>query len=383
MGLLRWDWRLFYVYEKKNCISLTFLIFSLIFPLHIFSAEITVKCSDGDQTVSIPDDVAIALGTSTLSVSLTKEEMLAAGEAVTNAWTTEVPSIFSTSSPISTLISSADNFSADSSKSLGNAQFMQNQWAQAYIGPLLHRPPHFGFGVNAGVAKLNLSSLKRASDILKCGLDLPENFILPTVSADIRLGGIIIPLDIGFQFMTLDLAKIGLKNILPGDLDFFNAGGDVRFCFFNKEGKPVRPQISVGAGYHYSKINLDVSKNNSGAAMKFENHSIDANIQISSKLGVFIPYVGFRTNFLIAKSRWKINTDWKNLLNISSTSFINAIAQGLLPSSISSSSDNFYVQPIAFFGFALDLSVINLTFSGSWDFASSILSGGFSFRIAL
>lgn len=117
--------------------------------------------------------------------------------------------------------------------------------------------------------------------------------------------------------------------------------------------------------------------------MKFENHSIDANIQISSKLGVFIPYAGFRANFLSAKSNWKINTDWKTLLNVSTPDFINAITQGLLPSSISSSSDNFYVQPVAFFGFALDLSVINLTFSGSWDFVSSILSGGFSFRIAI
>lgn len=204
--------------KKYIPFSLALLIFSFIFPLNVFAKEITVTCSDGSTTVTIPDDVALALGTSSITSTLTKAEMGLAADAISDVWTSTVPSIFSTSTPVSTLISSANDFSGDFSKSLGNAQFMQNQWAQAYIGPLLHLPPHFGFGVNAGVAKLNLSSLKRASDILKCGLDLPENFILPTISADLRLGGIIIPVDIGFQFMTLDLTKIGLKNILPGDL---------------------------------------------------------------------------------------------------------------------------------------------------------------------
>ncbi|MBN1524663.1 MAG: hypothetical protein JW904_09280 [Spirochaetales bacterium] len=122
-------------------------------------------------------------------------------------------------------------------------------WSDAYIGGF----PHFGAGATLGVAMIPYTSMTDAAAIFGVSLDElipPElrgyGLPLPMWCVDGRLGGFVLPFDVGFKigFLPPDVD-------LPANLtfDFMLVGADFRYGILEDLG-PI-PDLSVGIGINW------------------------------------------------------------------------------------------------------------------------------------
>jgi hypothetical protein len=131
-------------------------------------------------------------------------------------------------------------------------------WNDAYIGQLLDVPPHFGIGVTAGVVNIPYGPVKNLVEDAMDGdsSDIPS-FVktfgvpIPAYTIDARIGGFMLPFDIGLKFGYLNL------DISDVQIDYLLLGGDVRYCVL--EQTVLIPKVSVGAGFNYMKTNATMS----------------------------------------------------------------------------------------------------------------------------
>ncbi|GAB4368719.1 MAG: hypothetical protein Kow009_05460 [Spirochaetales bacterium] len=135
-------------------------------------------------------------------------------------------------------------------------------WSDAYIGQLIALPPSLGVGLTAGVTGIPYDSVKK---ILVDTLGGSESEIpqvmrdyglpLPAMAVDARLGGFILPFDIGFKigFLPKTLADQVGDNV---NVDFLLVGGDIRYLLM-KQRFVVIPEVSVGVGYNYLKGSVE------------------------------------------------------------------------------------------------------------------------------
>ncbi len=150
---------------------------------------------------------------------------------------------------LDTFKDSFETFSEEFATSLPMNSTIGLNWSDAYIGQLLGIPPHFGVGVTTGVTTIPASVFTDLVDELGVdasggideisGVGLP----MPGYAVDARVGGFIIPFDVG--------VKVG---VLPGislgdvDVEYTNVGFDVRYAVLDG---PILPKLSVGVGYNY------------------------------------------------------------------------------------------------------------------------------------
>jgi len=135
-------------------------------------------------------------------------------------------------------------------------------WSDAYIGQLIALPPSLGVGITAGVTGIPYDSVKKILvDTLKGDDNEIPSLIkdyglpLPAMAIDARLGGFILPFDIGFKFGFLPKTladKVG-DNV---KVDFLLVGGDIRYLLM-KQRFVVIPEVSVGVGYNYLKGSVE------------------------------------------------------------------------------------------------------------------------------
>ena len=217
---------------------------------------------------------------------------------------------------------------------------------------------------------------------------LPDTLVWPTVTADLRVGGFILPFDVGFTAMSFDSSKINSleKAIDPAYFDFFMIGGDIRYAIL--KGGILRPKLSVGVGAYYTKGDFGVEQDGSSAELDFDSTSIVLSTQASIKLLFFVPFIGGKVMFTKSNVDWKMHANWASVLNTASSGYdiSKALAYGLLPSDFKGGSESSFtdhVRPVIFGGFAFDMAVVDLTISGSYDFISKIPSGAVSLRFAL
>ncbi|MCX7786113.1 MAG: hypothetical protein N2442_00275 [Spirochaetes bacterium] len=135
-------------------------------------------------------------------------------------------------------------------------------WSDAYIGQLLALPPSLGVGLTVGVTGIPYDSVKK---ILVDTLGGSESEIpqvirdyglpLPAMAVDARLGGFILPFDVGFKigFLPKTLADQVGDNV---KVDFLLVGGDIRYLLM-KQRFVVIPEVSVGVGYNYLKGSVE------------------------------------------------------------------------------------------------------------------------------
>ncbi len=292
-----------------------------------------------------------------------------------------------TENPYTTAVNGLNDFSDIILDVVPNSQIQQNVWANAWIGNILPKP-NFGFGINAGVSKLDLTSLVSVADALgmKDGDNIPETLVWPTLTADLRVGGFWFPFDVGFTAMSIDSSKISAigNAIDPANFDYFMIGGDVRYAIL--KGGLLKPKLSVGVGAYYTKGNFGVEQDGSTAELDFNSTSIVLSTQASIKLLFFVPFVGGRVMFTKSNVDWKVHANWASILNTNDASINNALAWGILPSDFGdgvSCKFTDHVRPVLYGGFAIDMMVVDLTFSASYDVVSKIPSGAVSLRLAL
>ena len=293
---------------------------------------------------------------------------------------------FKTNAPITTVENGLNTFCDDLCDSLPNSQTTQNVWAEAWIGKIFPFP-HLGFGINAGASKLDIVSLKDAAEALSIDVDdLRDSYAFPTVTADVRLGGLILPFDIGFTACSIDTSKLGsMEDALdPVSFDFFAIGGDIRYALL--QGGGIRPKLSIGGGFYYTDGSVKVTDDTATAALDFNSTTIFASTQASVKLLCLVPYIGGRVLFSKTSVDWSVDADWSKIYTGQSEQIKNVMNWGILPTHFEGSGESDYfedIRPQVFGGLGIDLFIINVTANFSYDFLSKIPAAGMSVRLAL
>ena len=375
-----------------------------LFSAPTFAGEVTLHWNGDSLPVQIPDDIysLVVSHQSEIESALTnnnvdEQQVKNALKTVNDEYDYLISSAgFSTATPYKTAVNGLNDFCDALNDTLPNTQTLQNVWAEAWIGKLI---PNFkfGFGVNAGVATLDISSLLTVADALAIDTsdirDFTDSYdnklVFPTVTADLRLGGIILPFDIGFAFCTLDTRDIDSINdsIDPAAFDYFSLGGDLRWRIFDKGGKFFHVRGSLSGGGYYTKGGFNVSDNGSAADLDFKSTTLFAGAQVSAKALCFVPFLGGRLLLTKSSVDWKAKANWSEILNSSGadSSYINdAVSWGILPSTFSGGSDSGWgVRPQIYGGLGIDLFIIDITVSGSYDFIKDVLGGAVSVRFSI
>lgn len=359
----------------------------------LFAKPLTVKGVDGEITIDIPDDVYNLVSgrvdeiNNALSKNGVKKSQISNAADKVNEAYVNIKKYIPTDSPFTVVENGLNDFCDDLADVIPNSQTQQNVYAEAWIGKIFPGF-HFGAGVNAGVSALDVSTLKDAA--LALGVDdvkdINDTLVFPTITVDARLGGIILPFDIGITAMSIDTSKIGAVDeaIDPVAIDFFTLGADIRYAIF--QGGFMRPKWSVGAGFYYTKGGVDVDDDSAKASLDFKSTTFMVNTQASIKVLCLVPFIGGRALFSKTSVDWKVKADWASIIAEESDTYYDGVADaltwGILPSSFSGSSSGFSVYPQVFGGIGLDLLFLNLTVSGSYDIASKIPSAAVSVRVA-
>jgi len=225
---------------------------------------------------------------------------------------------------LTTFLNSLNKSAPDNAVSTGT-------WSDAYIGQIISVPPHFGIGASAGLVPLDVTNLAGPIGTIS-GMTLPiTSFVLPTYAIEGRIGGFILPFDLGVHVGVIpstDLFGTGIR------LDFLNYGADVRYALLKEN--ILLPNLSVGAGYYHVAgslgytFNMDAAQNlvdsyglNATIAdiplkVGFTSEVIEARVQLSKSLLIATPFVGVAANLSFSDATYTLADQTKTVSTASS-----------------------------------------------------------------
>ncbi len=295
-------------------------------------------------------------------------------------------------------------------------------WSNAYIGQLLAVPPHFGVGVSAGVTTIPFKSMdyvfSKFNITLPSELDFIKKYGLPfpAYTADVRIGGFILPFDIGLKFGYLPPELLKAR---PVKVDYLFFGGDVRLAILKE--RFFIPAVSIGAGYSFLKggvgvpgllggnialTNFDVtnpvtnttttynlSLKDPSLNFDWQTQVIDFKLQASKNLFIITPYAGLGASYGISGAGGGLTT--KLLLNgveitpakiqeieaafkAAGEPVPDLSAGGIL---VSNSVQGFSVR--AYGGVSLNLFILKLDFTGMYNFTGNNYGATVNLRLQL
>jgi hypothetical protein len=222
----------------------------------------------------------------------------------------------------STFEDSFESFASDVASSLPLNSSIGNNTPDAYIGQLLSAPPHFSIGVTTGASTIPYKTVEAAMKDLDLDTGQINQFSgigvpLPAYTVDARVGGFILPFDVGLKIGGVPRTDFGM---LPAELEYFLVGADVRYAVI--EQGAVLPNVSVGVGYNYLSGQVfvpDVYSNDytfeipdgSGDTLSFsdpdltfnwQSSVIDFKVQASKQFLVVTPFAGLGTSVGISSA---------------------------------------------------------------------------------
>ena len=299
------------------------------------------------------------------------------------------------------------DFSETLAKALPLNASLGLNWSDAYIGKVFPSiPPHFGVGGSFGFTTMKLPMMKTLAGYL--GYNLPFNMsrmFLPAYTGEGRLGGFFLPFDIGFKFGYLPPIGLWGTNM---HMNYLLVGGDIRYAIFDR---PIWPKLSVGFGVNYMKSGIggkvgsasEISYN-SGAAhtisiekpdvnLKWDTFALDFKAQISKSLLILTPYLGVGASYAWSSAGYSVDSTIKYDGAAVTSSDINDIKSFLHglglegmdidSKGISSIIKNKAFNARVFGGFAINLMVFRLDFTGLYSFRDSNFGASFGFRFQL
>ncbi len=287
---------------------------------------------------------------------------------------------------ISTFNSGLNDFASELGFSVPQAAVQQNVYAEAFIGKLFPSvPPHFAVGINAGMTHLNTSALARTAD--KLGITgVKDDFFFPVLNADVRVGGVLLPFDVGLSFMTLDVSKF-IKMDADITAEFFTLAADVRYALI--EDGLVKPGLSLGLGYSLNKGKLGAKNDNAEANVDYNVHTLYAQVQLSKTLNIPVVRIGFTPFIGLRGLISNYSNDWSWKFTGDYASQIAAISGLKTAGSGTSSSDGFGgFQPQIYGGLGFNFVFVQLTLSACADLRhiggdSKLWSGVMSIRFKM
>jgi hypothetical protein len=292
------------------------------------------------------------------------------------------------------------NFSEKLAETLPLNSSLGLNWADAYIGKAFPGAPlHFGVGGTFGVTTMDtLSIMKLAGNL---GYKLPYNLSkmpFPAYTAEIRMGGIFLPFDMGFKFGYLNQFEF-----IKVKTDYLLVGGDIRYAILDK---PILPKISVGAGFNYIQgaINAKV-----GSEQKFtyggpesitikqpdleihwKSYSLDFKAQISKSFLIVTPYLGLGASYAWSEAGYSVKAKVETSADQLEIDKINEYLEGESmdtikgdENGISSVIKNSNFNLRAFGGVSFNMAVFKIDLTGLYSFLDNNFGGSLGFRFQL
>lgn len=282
-----------------------------------------------------------------------------------------------------------DDFAKQLSTAVPQAATQQNVWSDAYIGKIFPSAiPHFGGGLNLGLTHIDTSGLKDAIDGLGLDdVDIKDSYYFPVFTADLRLGGVILPFDFDIAVIktgTLSTSQFGADL----SVDLFTIGMDVRYALF--EGGIVMPKLSVGGGYFYNQGTFEVDSDYAEADIDYKVHTLYLQAQVSKTFLFITPFLGLRG--LVSKSDnswdWSYNETYAGAIQTAASSAgITGLKTRDSGSYTKSSFDFNAIQPQIFGGVGIRFFVVDFTLSLTADLRhitdDGLWSGAASLRLSI
>lgn len=200
-------------------------------------------------------------------------------------------------------------------------------WSDAYIGQLLNMPPHVGVGAALGVTMIPGSYIEAMIQGISGGvsaeeLELPDflttyGIPLPALVTTARVGGFILPFDVGLKYGALPGQLVSAVAAEGLDIDYLLVGGDVRYALLDEKKNII--DLSVGLGLHYLRTSISVPTGMGDTTYEFEvpdqdnstimvphditltepllflgwqSLAVDITAQVSKRIIFFTPYAG-------------------------------------------------------------------------------------------
>lgn len=286
-----------------------------------------------------------------------------------------------------------DDFTFSLIKTAPSTVSHQNMWASAYIGQLLDFPPHLGGGISFGMAQLKTDGLATVFKEMGLTYDV-KNLFLPTLTFDARIGGLLIPFDLGVHGMMIkNPLEFNIQETVFS-IDYGTVGADVRIPLIKEEG--ALPNLSIGAGYAYSKGNagINVKEGTACVSAGYESQILQATVQLSKKILIVEPFVGLRGTLSSNKRNWSWNYDGTKALDDAKIKELEAVPGALDALNAENKFDsgdwsgfafnkedpNYTAQIFA--GIGIDfLFIAQGTLNVSYDLVNQIWAGGLSLRV--
>lgn len=228
-----------------------------------------------------------------------------------------------------------DGFSSSISKALPFNSTMGLNWSDAYIGKLIGVPPHFGIGLSFGATSMKIGSISGLANML--GIEMPANlplgFPLPGYTVEARIGGFILPFDVGIKFgyMNMHTASVPVVNSLGMDvaIKYQLMGADIRYAIIDSKVMPIK--LSVGAGINRLEGGLSTTVKNMGKEFSFDNPvtesestlsfsdpdlgllwettCVELKVHVSFPILIVTPYAGLGASWAWSKAGYRVKTD--------------------------------------------------------------------------
>jgi hypothetical protein len=233
---------------------------------------------------------------------------------------------FAQNDPISSMDAIADGLQAFTNTiapSIPLNSTTGNIWSDAYIGQLIAMPPHVGVGEVLGLTFIPGSAISQM--LSDAGGNIPGSEALsllakvgvpiPALVTQARIGGFILPFDIGMKFGSLPNKNVALSGSSSLDVSYLLVGGDVRYALLDEKKNVI--DLSIGLSLNYLKTALAIPTGMGTTTYEFtlptdpigapahtlsmsepklflgwESFSADLTAQVSKKIIFFTPYAG-------------------------------------------------------------------------------------------
>ena len=286
-------------------------------------------------------------------------------------------------------------------------------WSDAYIGKLFpSMPPHFGIGVTVAGTFMNTKEFSSVAETIvneintkaagasqDFNFSIPDNIPFPAYSVNARIGGIILPFDVGVYGSYLTVNSLKFEDF-TGTITYYSFGGDIRYAVM--KGSTLLPKISVGAGYAYTHMALDAKGSstytsdlsahgipgiasvtaNTDMNTNFDLHTLFVQAQVSKKFFILTPYAGMRAYVTASKSHY----DYAYSSTYEAGGNSGNVPDGSGADEHDYNSNGFAwgkIQPQLYAGLGLNIFFFDCTLGGCWNPRNNLWSANVSARFKL
>lgn len=298
----------------------------------------------------------------------------------------------------------AEDMSEALAKSLPFNSTLGLNWSDAHIGQLLAVPPHFGAGFMLGATSMNADDMSGLLGNMGFDTkDMPDALPLPAMAAEGRIGGFILPFDIGLK-VGLIPAALGenLSNATGGlAIDYSLIGADFRYAVL--DGGLVLPKLSVGVGlnhltgglstkigedmtYDYGTDTFTVSAPEIG--LEWASTTLDFKAQLSKSFVIVTPYVGVGLTHGWSSASYYVesNTSLTQAQIDELNAYLESQGQEPLDASSTGFSSTFDVNGWSFRGFgglSFNLLVLKFDLTGLYNLSDGSYGASLGIRFQL